>query len=260
MLRKSIFTFIFVFILAASLLLMLKKGYVHEGERNAADGNNNENKKIEMQNRQEINEESFSPKDEVEPKNVPLIKQMDQPRLYNGCEITSLAMLLQYNGFDVTKNELADQVKRVPLTYENGLKGDPNEGFVGNMEDGPGLGVYHGPIYELARSIAGERVTDLSGQDISKLYIELSKGHPVWVITTANFTKVNDIKQWETPNGKVDITYSVHSVVVTGYNEKDVFVNDPYGYKNREVDRKQFEQSLGQLGNQMVVISNKNET
>ena len=34
--------------------------------------------------------------------NVPLINQMDDPKLYNGCEVTSLAMVLNYNGIDVT--------------------------------------------------------------------------------------------------------------------------------------------------------------
>lgn len=254
MIRRSIYTFILVFILAASLFWMLKIGYVHEGEKNVADGNETEINKIEVQNVEEKNEESISLMDEVKPKDVPLLNQMDNPRLYNGCEITSLAMLLQYHGFDVTKNELNDKVNKVPLTYENGLKGDPNEGFAGDMENGPGLGVYHGPVAELARSYAGDRVKDLSGRDISELYKEMSNGNPVWVITTASFTPVNDIEQWETPNGKVDVTFSVHSVVVTGYNDDSVFVNDPYGYKNRKVDRDQFEKSMNQLGNQMIVI------
>src|SRR4051794_5811406 len=83
---------------------------------------------------------------------VPLLNQMDAPRLFNGCEVTSLAMLLQYWGIHVTKNELAAQIPRVPLQYSNGKSGNPNMGFVGNMEDGPGLGVYHGPIFYLANS------------------------------------------------------------------------------------------------------------
>ncbi|MGG3573378.1 C39 family peptidase [Bacillus gobiensis] len=254
MIRKAIFTFILVLALAAFLFIGFDND--NEAEGNNVDLKEDEINSVEDQEKQEpkIVRESDPVKNEVKPKNVPLINQLDNPRLYNGCEITSLAMLLQYNGFDVTKNELADKVKKVPLNYENGLKGDPNEGFVGNMEDGPGLGVYHEPVYELARSYAGNRVTDLSGRDLNEMYKELSKGNPVWVITTADFTQVDDIEQWETPNGKVEITYSVHSVVVTGYNEKSVFVNDPYGYKNRKVDRAPFEKSLNQLGKQMMVI------
>src|SRR4051794_8824899 len=48
---------------------------------------------------------------------VPLLKQMDPPLLYNGCEVTSLAMILNYHGIKVTKNELAQNIKTVPLTF-----------------------------------------------------------------------------------------------------------------------------------------------
>lgn len=34
---------------------------------------------------------------------VPLLNQMDQPKLFNGCEVTSLAMILNYHGMKVTK-------------------------------------------------------------------------------------------------------------------------------------------------------------
>lgn len=52
---------------------------------------------------------------------------MDEPALYNGCEVTSLAMLLQYNGIDVTKNQLAEEIPTVPLIDEEGNYGDPNK-------------------------------------------------------------------------------------------------------------------------------------
>ena len=98
---------------------------------------------------------------------------MDPPKLYNGCEVTSLAMILNYSGYSVTKTELANEVKRVPLQYENGLKGNPNDGFVGDMENGPGLSVYHGPIYDLAHSYAGNKAVDLTGSEPGKIYEQL---------------------------------------------------------------------------------------
>ncbi len=87
------------------------------------------------------------------------------------------------------------------------------------MANGPGLGVYHGPIYELAKTYAGNKVSDLTGNSISAVYEQLEKGNPVWVITTANFTPVDNMQTWKTPNGTIDITYSEHSVAVTGYDE-----------------------------------------
>src|SRR5690625_893277 len=87
---------------------------------------------------------------ETETLDIPLINQMDHPRLYNGCEVASLAMILNYHGLDVTKNELADKVERVPLTYDNDLKGNQNNGLIGDIKDGPGLSIYHCSMHELA--------------------------------------------------------------------------------------------------------------
>ncbi|GGC97651.1 C39 family peptidase [Pontibacillus salipaludis] len=202
-----------------------------------------------VQGEEDLKGESFK-----NPLNVPLLNQMDAPRLYNGCEVTSLAMVLNYHNVDVKKNELANQIDRVPLTYSNGLKGNPNEGFVGDMENGPGLSVYHGPIYELAKSYVGERAVDLTGSDPETLYEYVKVGKPIWVITTGNFAPANDFKTWNTPHGEVDVSYSVHSVVITGYSEEYVYINNPYGEKNQKVDRHLFEQAFKQMGSQAIVI------
>ena len=84
-------------------------------------------------------------------------------------------MILNYNGYHVTKNELANNIKTVPLTYSNGLKGNPNEGFVGNMENGPGLAVYNGPIYDLAKKYAGSKVVNLTNDPFTDLLKRVSK-------------------------------------------------------------------------------------
>lgn len=61
---------------------------------------------------------------------VPFIKQL--PELPRGCEVTSLAMLLQYKGVQVDKMQLASEIHRVPFE-QNGVRGNPYEGFVGNI-------------------------------------------------------------------------------------------------------------------------------
>lgn len=187
---------------------------------------------------------------------VILFNQMDAPKLYNGCEVTSLAMLLHYSGYEhITKNALANEIKRVPLNYENGLKGDPHDGFVGDMENGPGLGVYHEPIYQLAKKYVGNQAVDLTGKPVKKaIYQSLEKGYPVWVITTSTFAKTDNIETWNTPNGKIDISFNMHSVVITGYDKDHVYLNNPYGEKNQKVDREQFEDSWKQMGSQAIII------
>jgi uncharacterized protein YvpB len=190
---------------------------------------------------------------------VPLLNQMDEPRLFNGCEVTSLAMLLQYWGIDVTKNELAEQIPSVPLQYGDGKNGNPNMGFVGNMEDGPGLGVYHGPIFYLANTNVNAelKVQNLSNHPFSSVLEKVSQGLPVWAITTTSFSPIPDVNTWSTPQGSVEISFKMHSVVITGYDQEYIYLNDPYGIKNKKVDRKNFIASWIQMGSQAIVLERK---
>jgi uncharacterized protein YvpB len=186
---------------------------------------------------------------------VPLLLQMDAPRLYNGCEVTSLAMLLQFHGLSVTKNELANKITRVPLNYQDGKKGNPNVGFVGNMEDGPGLGVYHEPIFKLAQSYVNDRAEDLTKQPFSVVIDKLAAGSPVWVIITSSFAPTSEMKTWNTPQGPVEVTFKMHSVVITGYDQESIFINDPYGGKNKKVNKENFIKAWEQMGSQAIVIN-----
>ena len=190
--------------------------------------------------------------------NVPLINQMDDPKLYNGCEVTSLAMVLNYNGIDVTKSELADNIETVPFQYDNGEHGNPNDGFVGSVSGSTstGLGVYHGPIYNLAKQYA-DNVYDLTGSNFDTVVNKVEEGHPVWTITTTAFAPVSDFESWDTPDGKIDVTYSEHSVCITGFDrdKRVIYINDPYGYKNREVDWNDFAAAYKQMGKQAVYVT-----
>ncbi|MEC1522149.1 C39 family peptidase [Neobacillus niacini] len=190
---------------------------------------------------------------------VPLLNQMDEPRLFNGCEVTSLAMLLQYWGINVTKNQLAEQIPRVPLQYGDGKNGNPNMGFAGNMEDGPGLGVYHGPIFYLANThIPNDlMVQNLSNYPFSSILEKVSQGLPVWVITTTDFAPIQSFQTWSTPQGSVRVSFNMHSVVITGYDQNHIYLNDPYGTKNKQVNREKFIAAWEQMGSQAIVIAPK---
>ncbi|AGK55548.1 C39 family peptidase [Bacillus sp. 1NLA3E] len=185
---------------------------------------------------------------------VPLLNQMDSPRLYNGCEVTSLAMILNFKGIQVTKNELAQEIARVPLKYSNGNYGNPNFGFVGNMENGPGLGVFHGPIFDLANKYDHGNVEDLTNQPFDLILKKLAQGNPIWVITTTTFAPISGLQTWQTPQGSVDITFKMHSVVITGYDPENIYINNPYGNKNQKVNRENFIESWEQMGKQAIVI------
>ncbi|PLS02158.1 C39 family peptidase [Neobacillus cucumis] len=185
---------------------------------------------------------------------VPLIKQMDPPVLYNGCEVTSLAMILNYNGVKVTKNELANNIKTVPLRYSNGKRGNPNVGFVGDMAHGPGLGVYNGPVFELTKKYVGDKAVNLTGRLFSDILKEIGQGNPVWIITTSSFAPISVFQTWDTPQGEIKITFSEHSVAITGYDENYIYINNPYGGKNQKLNRESFIKAWEQMGKQAIVI------
>jgi uncharacterized protein YvpB len=188
--------------------------------------------------------------------NAPLIQQM--PQLPRGCEVTSLAMLLNSHGIQADKMTLAKQVKKVPF-MSNGYRGNPHDGFVGDIFtfSNHGLGVYHGPIFQLANTYAPGRVVDFTGSSPAQIYQMIDLGSPVWVITNSAFKSLDSsyFNVWQTQSGPISITYKEHSVIVTGYDQNYVYVNDPlYNKPNRKVARKDFEASWIQMGRQAIGI------
>lgn len=190
---------------------------------------------------------------------APLIGQM--PGLPRGCEVTSLAMMLQDAGVKANKMTLASQVKKDSTPYRrvNGhvYFGNPYTGFVGDMYSfsKPGLGVYHGPIEELAEKYLPNRVEDFTGSKFEEIYQYLNDGKSVWVINNTLFNIVPSQYWyvWNTPKGKISITYKEHSVLVTGYNSQYIYFNDPLAVvKNRKVAISAFKRGWEQMGSQAI--------
>ncbi|MED0673410.1 C39 family peptidase [Aneurinibacillus aneurinilyticus] len=198
---------------------------------------------------------------------APLISQL--PELPRGCEVTSLAMLLQFANIDVGKMELADEVKKDSTSYYEKddviYFGNPYDGFVGDMYTftNPGLGVYHGPIKDLAKRYLPDQVIDMTGSDFQDVLHSLSRGTPVWVISTSRFSRLPDslFETWQTPTGPVTITYKEHSVLLTGYDEKYVYFNDPLANKkNRKMPIHSFQEAWEQMGKQAITLAEKQKS
>lgn len=187
--------------------------------------------------------------------NVPLENQM--PDLPNGCEVTSLSMLMNYYGIRVSKNELAETIQHVDSFTDGGkYRGNPHQGFVGHMTiANAGWCVYNEPLYNVARKYTSH-IENITGSDFLSLLKLVSNGHPVMIITTTTFNKVNNMQTWDTNTGKVNVTPSSHACVITGYSKpkKVVYVNNPYGYKNQPVNWKNLQASYNQQGRQALYI------
>jgi uncharacterized protein YvpB len=188
---------------------------------------------------------------------VPHINQL--PELQRGCEVTSLAMLLQYEGIAADKMTLAKQIHKIPFRDANYVRGNPYDGFVGDIYtfSNSGYGVYHGPVAKLAENYLPGKIKDITGQKVDAIYSMIDSGSPAWVITNSTFAPLpeSEFTVWDTNTGKVKITYKEHSVLIVGYDEQSIYINDPLAnVPYLAVPRKAFEQAWVQMGSQAIGI------
>ncbi|BDR61050.1 hypothetical protein KIM322_13110 [Lactobacillus xylocopicola] len=187
--------------------------------------------------------------------NVPIENQY--PELPNGCEVTSLSMLLRYYDIKVSKLDLSQNIKHVASYTNNGhYRGNPHAGFVGYMSQAnAGWCVYNEPL-EAVASTYTNRICNFTGHDFIQVLKLVSDGHPVLIITTTNFNRVKNMQTWNTAQGRVRVTPSSHACVITGYRKKTgtILVNDPYGHKNKQVPWQNLERSYKQQGKQALYI------
>lgn len=194
---------------------------------------------------------------------VPSIEQ--KPELYNGCEVTTLTMLLNWAGVTVDKLQLANKIQKDNTKADENEDGnivywgDPNRGFVGDITGiDIGYGVYHQPIASLLNHYLPGKAEDLSGSSFQQILDYVKKGKPVALWCTASFTPTDDWVTWESPNGAVKATFDEHCVLLVGYdqNKKIVYLNDPLdGTKAKAVALDNFEKSWEQLGKQAVSVN-----
>lgn len=190
---------------------------------------------------------------------VKLISQY--PELPRGCEVTSLSMLLNGQDINVDKMVLAKEVNKSNDKYidvdGSQIIGNPNEGFVGNMYylGKYGYGVYHRPINELFKKYSGDNTIDLSGYKFEDLLIFINEGSPIWVIINTTFEKL-DKKNYKIININGEdtiVTPKEHSVIITGYDEKNIYINDPLKkQKNIKVNKNDFKEAWEQMGSQAI--------
>ncbi|TCP58202.1 uncharacterized protein YvpB [Tumebacillus sp. BK434] len=188
---------------------------------------------------------------------VPIQCQM--PELNNGCEVVSLSMLLQHAGKPVSRFQLAEEIAKdlTPLQTDAAGRivawGDPNAGFVGDITGRQkGYGVYHGPLAQLLDRHLPGQAQDLSGKPFDKVLESVSSGRPVVAWTTSFFDTTREWVYWSGPRGQVAATFHEHAVLVVGFNQASVLINDPLDGKRKTVSRELFRRSWEMMGKQAV--------
>lgn len=57
---------------------------------------------------------------------------------------------------------------------------------------------------------------------------------------------------WETKDVPVKVTYRMHAVLVTGYDENHIYANDPLKEKNTQYPKDEFIAGWEQIGKQAI--------
>lgn len=196
---------------------------------------------------------------------VPVI--MQNPQLPNGCEITSLAEVLQFYGFDVSHTDLAENYLPCgSITYQNGIMTvpDPEKAYVGNPATTSGWYCFEEPIVQAANEYLADVGSDMiamsvSGADVDELAGWLQKGKPVIVWVTQQLADVRRTGYtWLLPDGTTEHPYGgLHCVVLSGIDGDTVTLADPiYGEWDAELDR--FAEIFEGMGSRAVVITDGN--
>ncbi len=180
---------------------------------------------------------------------VPLIKQ--NPELKYGCEVTSLTMMLQFAGVKTNKMELFLRIKKDPDVIERSRTGNiirwgnPDDGFVGDMTGKTaGYAVFDQPMEDLVNDFLPERAVNLTNLSFDEVLKQVAHGYPVVVWTTGDFRLPNRPESWLHGNQIIQTPLDLHAVVLVGFDEKFVYINDPLaGKKQLAVDKLQFHAS-----------------
>lgn len=161
------------------------------------------------------------------------VKYLSQlPSLPTGCEVTCLATVLNYWGFDVTKETLADDF----LPKKAVGAANFYQEFVGNPRNSSSYGCYAPVIVNTANAYldsvgSNMRAYDLTGNSMKELLDYIRSGYPILIWTNqqvgedATFTT-----RWLVDGEYLQWKANLHCVVLIGYdlNAQTVTVSNPY--------------------------------
>ena len=190
--------------------------------------------------------------------------QLDGSKMPSGCEITSLTMVLNYLGYDVTKEQLADRY----LATDELVSSSPWDCFVGSPYS-DGYGCYVPVLENTAKAYLSDIGSDLktkanynfrpgyqnTGLSAESLYRYIDMDIPVIVWATIDMEFPLYGAKWL--NSATGLyfrwIYHEHCLVLVGYSEDSVTVLDPLEGLV-EYDRETFEYRFMQMHRQSLIL------
>lgn len=196
---------------------------------------------------------------------LPVASLLQTPELPNGCEATSLAMLLQSYGLDADKISLAyDYIPRQDFTYTFWYTFGPNpERFYAGDPSSEGFYCFAGTLAKGANAFLQQANSDLRAVDITgcsseQLRATLAQGRPVVVWATIGMepSRLTETFTWYFyENGQRYHPYSnLHCLLLYGYDNEYYYLMDPLTGV-RATPRIQFEARWSEMGQRALVLS-----
>lgn len=209
--------------------------------------------------------------------NIPQNSYIGGSPLPTGCEVTSLAVLMNYLGFtDAGKNNLAYNY----MPRGSAGSTDPNYAFIGDPAYSSSYGAYSGVMVKTARNYMSAvgadnySVQNITGSDVPALLEQVDNGNPVlvWYTMNCSYTRtygatwyLNRGTAYTQPgSGSYSFTWknNEHCSVLVGYNKNkgtvilaDVWANSGASTGGlTEYSLSSFESAYNWLGNQAVII------
>ena len=179
------------------------------------------------------------------------------PELPTGCEITALAMVLNFYGYPIDKCTLVDDYLETAPAWE----ADFHEVFAGDPYSEYSYGCYAPAIVKaanrfLVQNSSSLRSTECSGQPLENLFRFTDNGTPVMVWTTYQLWPGYYTDTWTANNGKTVTWYrNEHCMVLLGHTDTVVYLADPTYGKIMSYDKALFALRYEELFRQAVVIN-----
>lgn len=188
---------------------------------------------------------------ELDVKNI-----LQNPQLPNGCEIVSLAIVLNYLGFEVDPVELSDKYLEKGEFWID----SPYKKYIGDPKNETGTGCYAPCIIKAANNFLKDQKSELmcvnvSGKDLKELEKYIDDGIPVIIWGTVFMDCDPSIcySYWTQYDGIVTWYMHSHCLVMTGHSASTYVFADPL-YGTTDYTKENVEKSYNQEFMQACII------
>lgn len=188
---------------------------------------------------------------------VPVICQ--HPDMPTGCEATALTMLLNWHGLSLDNHAVAEALpkgEKVALIDGHWRGGNPEHEFVGSpYEDEGSFGVFEKPILGVIEKFLPGLGFDMTNQPFAEIRAMVRSGKPVMAWTTIDQKTTFHSKTWiDKKANTIEWHRFEHAVVIVGFDDASVIVNDPTTGKEETYNRNLFERNWASMGKRAVTL------